>query len=346
MSVDYKYQFFISSTYKDLMEERQIAINAIMKMGHIPAGMELFTATGEEQFESIKPIIDESDYYMLILGGKYGSVIEKEKVSYTEKEFDYALSTGKRMIALVYDDPDNLVSSKRETKSGMINRFKKFREKVISGRMVYMWNNLVDLSLGINSSISKAEKDFPASTCWKHIKSSMKDFDRMDDTICGKIEYINVYSKEQCAPYYRGIPVTLFDFEADEINKALFLKADFTSLTKSDDSYRWAGIYIRSLPCRDWRKYILNGSLLKFSAVATKNVKSMWLEIKSDRVEMCKRKIEFERDILKEYDVDLGQYNKTIEDWKFVREICFVIYPEYCEDEKINIEINSLRIES
>ncbi len=345
--MDYKYQFFISSTYKDLIEERQIVINAIMKMGHIPAGMELFTATGEDQFESIKPIIDESDYYILILGGKYGSIIEKEKISYTEKEFDYALLTGKRIIPLVYKDPDNLDSSKRETKPIMINRFKKFRKKVTFDRMAYMWNNLVDLSTGVNASISKAEKDYPADTCWKHIKSNnLKDFDIKSDTIFGKIEYINAYSKEQCAPYYRGIPATLFDFESNEENKSLLLKADFTSLIQDNNNYKWAGIYIRSLPCRDWRKYILNKSLLIFSAITTQNVKSMWLEIKSDRVEMCKRKIEFEKNILKEYSIDLGQYNATIEDWKFVREICFVIYPEYCENEIINITINNLRIES
>lgn len=345
--MDTKYQFFISSTYKDLVEERQIAINAIMKMGHIPAGMELFTATGEEQFESIKPVIDESDYYLLILGGKYGSIIEKEKISYTEKEFDYALSTGKRIIALVYGDPDNLDTSKRETKPVMINRFKKFREKVTSERMVYMWNSLVDLSIGINSSISRAEKDYPANTCWKHINSDYLDnFNIKDDTIFGKTEYINVFSKEQCAPYYRGIPASLFDFVANEVDKSLLLKADFTTLEKDYNEYKWAGIYIRSLPCRDWRKYILNKSLLRFSAITSQRIKSMWLEIKSDRVEMCKRKIEFESGILKEYSIDLGQYNTTINDWKFVREICFVIYPEFCEDEIVNIEIRNLRIES
>ncbi|MDO4302012.1 MAG: DUF4062 domain-containing protein [Clostridia bacterium] len=151
-----KYQFFISSTYKDLIEERQIAINAIMKMGQIPAGMELFTATGEEQFESIKPVIEESDYYILILGGKYGTVIKEEKISYTEKEFDYALSIGKRIIAFVFNDPDNLPSGKRELKSVMKNYFEKFRAKVLMNRMVYLWNDKVDLVQGISSSITKA----------------------------------------------------------------------------------------------------------------------------------------------------------------------------------------------
>lgn len=65
-----KYQIFVSSTYNDLKDERQVAIDTIMKLGQIPAGMELFSATGENQFEMIKPVIFESDYYLLIVAGK------------------------------------------------------------------------------------------------------------------------------------------------------------------------------------------------------------------------------------------------------------------------------------
>jgi hypothetical protein len=49
-----KLQVFISSTYKDLRDERQAAVSAILKAGHIPAGMELFTSGDESQMETIK----------------------------------------------------------------------------------------------------------------------------------------------------------------------------------------------------------------------------------------------------------------------------------------------------
>lgn len=39
-----KLQVFVSSTYLDLIEERQSAVEAILEAGHIPAGMELFKA--------------------------------------------------------------------------------------------------------------------------------------------------------------------------------------------------------------------------------------------------------------------------------------------------------------
>ncbi|MGV2068965.1 DUF4062 domain-containing protein [Agrobacterium sp. 22-226-1] len=91
-----KLQVFVSSTFTDLQTERQAAVQAILKAGHIPAGMELFTASDKSQWEIIKRWIDESDVYMLILGGRYGSVDKETGVSYTEMEYDYAVTQKKR----------------------------------------------------------------------------------------------------------------------------------------------------------------------------------------------------------------------------------------------------------
>jgi hypothetical protein len=89
-----KYQIFISSTYTDLIDERQAAVEAVLKAGHIPAGMELFRA-GREQMETIKQWIDESDIYLLLLGKRYGSIDSSSRKSYTELEYRYALEERK-----------------------------------------------------------------------------------------------------------------------------------------------------------------------------------------------------------------------------------------------------------
>ncbi len=102
-----RYQVFVSSTFADLQEERQQVIQALMEMDCIPAGMELFPATDEEQWEFIKRIIDDCDYYLLIIGGRYGSV-SSDGVSYTEMEYEYAVSKGLKVIALLHDEPQQL----------------------------------------------------------------------------------------------------------------------------------------------------------------------------------------------------------------------------------------------
>lgn len=68
-----KLQVFVSSTYTDLIEERQATVQAILDAGHIPAGMELFKA-GKSQINTIRKWIDESDVYIVILGGRYGAI--------------------------------------------------------------------------------------------------------------------------------------------------------------------------------------------------------------------------------------------------------------------------------
>lgn len=60
-----KLQIFVLSTYTDLIEERQAAVEAILSAGHIPAGMELFSAGDESQMTVIDRWIDESDVYLL-----------------------------------------------------------------------------------------------------------------------------------------------------------------------------------------------------------------------------------------------------------------------------------------
>ena len=85
------YQVFVSSTYSDLANERRRISETLAKAGYVPAGMELFPATDQQQLEFIKRIIDRCDYYVVIVGGPYGSLAD-DNVSFTEKEYEYALS--------------------------------------------------------------------------------------------------------------------------------------------------------------------------------------------------------------------------------------------------------------
>ncbi len=129
-------QIFISSTYLDLIPERQAAVSAILKSGHIPAGMELFTAGDRSQMETIKKWIDESDVYMLILGGRYGSVEPTSGISYTELEYDYAIQQRKPLFAVVIKD-DALEQKIKSGGSAFIERdnpkeLALFRTKVLS----------------------------------------------------------------------------------------------------------------------------------------------------------------------------------------------------------------------
>ena len=159
--MDKRYQVFVSSTYADLKEERQKVIQALMEMDCIPAGMELFPATDEEQFAFIKRIIDDCDYYLLIIGGRYGSLTPKG-ISYTEQEYDYAVSKDLKVVALLHESPDDIAVGKSEKEPELRARLERFREKVSQGRLVRFWRISTELPGIVALSLSKTIKTYPA----------------------------------------------------------------------------------------------------------------------------------------------------------------------------------------
>lgn len=147
-----KYQVFISSTYEDLKEERKNVIETLLMIDCIPAGMEAFCAADEEQFEYIKKVIDLCDYYVLIIGKRYGSISPITGKSYTEMEYDYAKS--KNIPIFVFPVNNNVKMQEDEH----VSELKAFREKAYGKTMGATWRNADELGKKVAISLEKAIK--------------------------------------------------------------------------------------------------------------------------------------------------------------------------------------------
>ncbi|MFD3261367.1 DUF4062 domain-containing protein [Paenibacillus lentus] len=147
-----KLQVFVSSTYEDLKKERQAAVQAILTSGHIPAGMELFSAGDETQKEIIKKWIDESDVYLLILGGRYGSIDNSTGISYTHWEYQYAGDISKPRFAVVISE-DALEGKIRNEGTQMMEKanpqlYQEFRKEVL-GKICKIFDDERDIELAV-----------------------------------------------------------------------------------------------------------------------------------------------------------------------------------------------------
>jgi hypothetical protein len=159
--MDKRYQVFVSSTYADLRLERQKVIQALMEMDCIPAGMELFPAADEEQWIFIKRVIDDCDYYVLIIGGRYGS-LTPEGISYTEQECDYALSIGLRVLAFIHQAPEEIPLGRSDIDPELRAKLDAFKKRISDGRLVKFWKSADELPGLVALSLSKTIKIFPA----------------------------------------------------------------------------------------------------------------------------------------------------------------------------------------
>lgn len=154
-----KYQVFVSSTYQDLKQERDLVIKAVLEMGHIPVGMEMFSAADEEQWSIIKKQIDQSDYYVVIAAHRYGSC-DSSGVSYTEKEYDYATSCGIPILGFIVDDSIQWPKDKSDTDKSSIKKIGKFKDK-IKQKPVSFWKTGEDLYGRCSIALIKAFNTYP-----------------------------------------------------------------------------------------------------------------------------------------------------------------------------------------
>jgi hypothetical protein len=157
-----KYQVFVSSTYSDLIEERREVIEAIIDLGHIPAGMEGFPAIDMEQFNYIKKVIDQCDYYIIVVAGRYGSIAE-DGTSFTEKEYRYAVDSGKTVIGFVIDEQlaQMLPADKMETDPSAQDRLASFRTEVMKGRLIRSYTDRNSLARSVMKALVAAFEEFP-----------------------------------------------------------------------------------------------------------------------------------------------------------------------------------------
>jgi hypothetical protein len=172
-----KLQVFVSSTFIDLKEERQSAVEAILNAGHIPAGMELFKAGDESQWNIIKDWIEESDVYMLILGGRYGSIEPKSGKSYTQLEYEYAIELGKPFFAIVIKDD---WTDKKAKKKGVkiedfkevhnLSKLQEFKATVLT-KIVKFAEDLKDIKLAVGESLNEMSR-----------RENLKGWVKADDT--------------------------------------------------------------------------------------------------------------------------------------------------------------------
>ncbi len=149
-----RYQVFVSSTFEDLQEERREVMQALLSLDCIPTGMELFPAADEESWELIKRFIAGCDYYVVIVGGRYGSRGPSGK-SYTEMEYDYAVEAVLPVLAFLHKEPGIIAANKTESSEDGRAALKAFREKIEARKHANCWRVAEGLSGLVAISMSR-----------------------------------------------------------------------------------------------------------------------------------------------------------------------------------------------
>ena len=160
MSNNKKYQFFVSSTFSDLIDARKKIIETILESYHFPVGMEMFGTDDSEEWKFIQDTIDVSDYYILILGHRYGSM-SSEGIGFTEMEYDYAKSKNIPILTYIRDRNISTTPEERENDPIKIAKLNNFYLKATADKLCNFWSNIDDLATKVALSLPKVMARHP-----------------------------------------------------------------------------------------------------------------------------------------------------------------------------------------
>lgn len=158
--MDKKYTVFVSSTYEDLKEERAEVMRALLECDCIPCGMELFPSANDDSWTFIKSVIEECDYYLLLVAGRYGSISTEGK-SFTEMEFRYAMEIGKPIISFPHANPEQIPAGKScqsDTERRGLEQFM----TLVNQKQRRAWKSSEELGALVHQSIAQLKKSHPA----------------------------------------------------------------------------------------------------------------------------------------------------------------------------------------
>lgn len=197
-----------------------MAVTALLNKGCFPVGMEYFPAANEEQMTVIKRLIDGCDYYIVIIGGKYGSIEEKSGKSYTQLEYEYAVSKGIPVAAFFHKDLKTLPMEKCEDsdeKRGKLDEF----TKLVKKKLCKGWANPHELAFNIIASLDYMIENYPQKG-WipgygideLHMLKEISDLRRQKEELQKKLEVaktsslIDKESLKQGSDIYEIVMVT------------------------------------------------------------------------------------------------------------------------------------------
>jgi hypothetical protein len=168
---DKRYQVFISATYLDLREERGVLSQALPTLGCLPTTVEAHSQSLSTMV-SIRRRIDESDYFILLVGSRYGSLMPSG-VSYTHMEYVYAATKQKPIIILMHESPETRAADLQEQQVEGKLKFSDFRKVLMREQPnnIFYWRDSIDLANVLRNAIPALIRRHP-SLGWVRVGNS------------------------------------------------------------------------------------------------------------------------------------------------------------------------------
>jgi formylglycine-generating enzyme required for sulfatase activity/energy-coupling factor transporter ATP-binding protein EcfA2 len=159
---------FLSSTGRDLAEYREVVAAAINALDDFKVvRMEDFGARDWAADEFCRRKVGECDVYLGLIGHFYGSIPEGRERSFTEREYDAAVETGKSLLLFVANEEFSMPVSLMRDPAARWEKAEAFRGRARKDRIVQFFGSgergAEVLARGVTNALLQLELEKPAA---------------------------------------------------------------------------------------------------------------------------------------------------------------------------------------
>lgn len=154
-----RYQAFLSSAFKELSEERRAVVTALLELNCHPVGMDLFDMLDDEDGSLVRRLIDDCDYYLVVLGANF-RMLDTAEIDSIEREHDHALAKAKPVLAFLRPD-DKMQPEADGGYAELSGRLQALRDRLESGACRY-WNTPTELGGAVSRACVQLIQSRPA----------------------------------------------------------------------------------------------------------------------------------------------------------------------------------------
>lgn len=150
---------FVYSTFADLSHEREGVLNAIRRLKLQHESMEYFGARSGQPIETCLKEVRDSDILVVIVGHRYGSIVDSLGISYSEAEYEEGYALSKPCLVYMRNDDVPILPKDIERDPEKMRLLERWRQTLHARHTVAAFTDGSTLAVQVAADLSRTIRD-------------------------------------------------------------------------------------------------------------------------------------------------------------------------------------------
>lgn len=182
---------FICSTFSDLSSEREAVMDSVRRLQLQHDSMEFFGARSGQALETCLEEVRKSDVLVVIVGHRYGTIVQERGTSFSEAEYEEGHRLNKPCLVYIRDDDEPILPKLMETDPEKLRLLNRWKTTLRNRHTVASFRQGHDLAVQVAADLSRSVNQLEEAEQAK-AKSRATDrpgiWDEMRTLVSGAIE--------------------------------------------------------------------------------------------------------------------------------------------------------------